>query len=371
MCPVDSKFDVVVVGGGPAGSAAAKRCAENGLKTLLLDKRRLPRAKVCTGMIMSEMAQNLIREEFGSPPPEALTTPSHIRGIKFRTQETETVTLERRMPFVWRSDFDYWLNRVAQGKGAELWDRAKVKHIAEDKGAYTLELEREGEPLSLRTRFLIGADGTLSPVRRTLFPEPSMKVQINIRLCFQGKLDLEPDYVHYFYFPDLNGFDVNFKGDVFLLEITPKPVRGDWIHRVQQAEEWLARDYGFVPGSQPLWRDGCYEPAMSRPPFPGPHPLAKDNALIVGNAAGLNVPMTGEGINTAIKSGLMAADAVIKASKRGEKAADFYISACQTLLSTLEGMYPPPGKIRQESGKGMKYFMSAILDIYSSSMNLT
>ena len=227
MCPVDSKFDVVVVGGGPAGSAAAKRCAENGLKTLLLDKRRLPRAKVCTGMIMSEMAQNLVREEFGSPPPEALTTPSHIRGIKFRTQGTETVTLERRMPFAWRGDFDYWLNRVAQGKGAELWDRAKVKHIAEDKEAYTLELEREGELLSLRTRFLIGADGTLSTVRRLLLPAPPMRIQLNIRLCYKGTLELEPEYVHYFYLPDLSGFDVNFKRDVFLLEVTPRPGHDD------------------------------------------------------------------------------------------------------------------------------------------------
>ena len=370
MCPDNSKFDVVVVGAGPAGSSAAKRCAENGFKTLLVDKRRLPRTKVCTGMIMSEMAQNLIREEFGSPPQEALTTPSHIRGIKFRTNGMETLTLERRMPFAWRSDFDYWLNREAQAKGAELWDKAKVKHIAEDEGVYTLDLEREGEPQSVRTRFLIGADGALSTVRKALLPEPPMRIQLNIRLCYKGALELEPEYVHYFYLPDLSGFDVNFKGDVFLLEVTPRPGHDDGKSIVQEAEAWLARDYGFVPGSKPLWRDGCYEPAMSRRPFPEPYPLAKDNALIVGNAAGLNVPMTGEGINTAIKSGLMAADAVIKASERGEKAADFYVSACQTLLSTLWEMYPPPGKIREESRKGMDRFMATILDIYSNSMHL-
>lgn len=45
-------FDVVVVGAGPGGSVAAKRCLESGLKTLLLEKRRLPRDKVCSGMIM-------------------------------------------------------------------------------------------------------------------------------------------------------------------------------------------------------------------------------------------------------------------------------------------------------------------------------
>ena len=363
-------FDVVVVGGGPAGSAAAKRCVERGLKTLLLEKRKLPRNKVCTGMIMSEMAQSLISEEFGELPSEVLTTPPYIRGLKFRTPGVETVTLERRMPFAWRNDFDYWLNRVAQGAGVELWDKTKVKRLAEEQDGYTLSLERAGKSQLLKTRFLIGADGTFSTVRKALFPELPMKVQLTIRLCYQGTLDLEPEYVHYFYLPDLTGFDVNFKGDVFLLEITPRTAHGGKTDMLQRAEAWLAQDFGFAPGSKPLWRDGCYEPAMSRQPFPDPFPLAKDNAIIVGNAAGLNIPMTREGIGTAIKSSLMAADAVIKSSESGKKAADFYRSTCQDMLSTLEGMYPPPGRLREEARQGMDCFLAAIKDIYSSSMNI-
>ena len=365
-----SEFDVAVVGGGPAGSAAAKRCAERGLKTLLLEKRQLPRNKVCTGMIMSEMAKSLIRQEFGEPPADVLTTPPYLRGLKFRTPGTETVTLEHRMPFAWRSHFDYWLNRAARGAGAELWVKAKVNSIAEEQGEYRLSLEREGETRLLRTRFLIGADGTLSPVRKALFPELPMRLQLNIRLCYPGTLDLEPEYVHLFYLPDLTGFDVNFKGDFFLLEITPRPAQGYIADMLRQAEAWLARDYGFMPGSRPLWRDGCYEPAMGRRPFPGPFPLAKDNALIVGNAAGLIIPVTGEGIGTAIKSGLTAADAVVKARESGEKAADFYRSMSQDLVATIESMYPPPGRMRDEAGKGMDNFLTAMKETYSSYMSI-
>jgi len=58
-------LDVAVIGAGPAGSAAAKRCAEHGLNTVLLEKKRLPRDKVCSGMIIGPLAHTLIRQEFG------------------------------------------------------------------------------------------------------------------------------------------------------------------------------------------------------------------------------------------------------------------------------------------------------------------
>ena len=51
-------FDVIVVGAGPAGSAAAKRCAESGLKTLMLEKESLLREKVCDGGLFSDGAQS-------------------------------------------------------------------------------------------------------------------------------------------------------------------------------------------------------------------------------------------------------------------------------------------------------------------------
>ena len=62
------KFDVIVIGAGPAGSTCAKACAEKGLKTLMLEKQGLPRDKVCSGMVMGTLAQRLIKQEFGSPP---------------------------------------------------------------------------------------------------------------------------------------------------------------------------------------------------------------------------------------------------------------------------------------------------------------
>ena len=60
-----TEWDVVVVGGGPGGALAAKKCAEAGLATLVLEKRQMPRDKCCTGMVMAEWGQEIVQREFG------------------------------------------------------------------------------------------------------------------------------------------------------------------------------------------------------------------------------------------------------------------------------------------------------------------
>lgn len=62
-------FDVVVVGAGPGGSMAAKKCADHGLKVLVLERWKLPRDKHCSGLIMKPWCENIIREEFGEEIP--------------------------------------------------------------------------------------------------------------------------------------------------------------------------------------------------------------------------------------------------------------------------------------------------------------
>ena len=360
-----TKFDVAVVGGGPGGSAAARKCAEAGLKTILLEKHKLPRDKVCTGMLMSELSQTLLKDEFGDLPDVVLTTPPNLLGIRFHAPAAETLTFARRMPFFWRKDFDHWMNRVAQGAGVELVDSVRVKTIGVNEAGYMLRIDRGGENQLIKATFLIGADGTISVVRKTLFPDVEMGYQLCVRRCYQGALDLDPAYVHYFCFPDLTSFEVNCKGDVFLLEMTPRPNQGAGSEIVRQAEGWLAEDFGLTQANKLLWRDGCFEPSMGRKPFSGPFPLAKGNALLVGNAAGLTKPITGEGIGTAIKSGIMAAEAVIQARKRGEKASKFYLPVAQDVVSTLDRMYPPHGKIREEAGKGLDRVLATLREIFS------
>lgn len=360
----NAKYDVAVVGGGPGGSAAAKICAQGGLKTLLVEKRKLPRNKVCTGLIMSNMAQALVKEEFGDPPEECLTVPSHVSGIKFHAHGVDTQTLEHSMPYAWRRSFDNWLNQVAQGTGVDFWEKSNVIGIEEKGGSFLLHLGVSGNYRTVETRYLIGADGSISVVRKSLFPEAPMLYQLSVRYCYRASLDLDAGYVHYFALPDLTVFDVNFKEDVFLLEMGPRLRRKERAEILEKAKAWLNKEYGFTRDAKLLWRDGCLEPSLRKRPFSGPFPLAKGNALIVGNAAGLIKPVTGEGIGTAMKSGLFAGEAVIRASKTGKRAEHYYLPMANDMVSTLDTMYPEFGKMRNAAKKGMAFFLKEVRRIF-------
>jgi len=118
--------DVIVIGAGPAGSVAAKKCAESGLDTLILEKRILPRDKVCSGMVMGEIAHSLIRQEFGEIPREVLTQPSQLNGYMFHTPGIGSQPVDNFTLLTWRRNLDHWMTQKAEAKGARLQPGARV-----------------------------------------------------------------------------------------------------------------------------------------------------------------------------------------------------------------------------------------------------
>ena len=104
------KYDVIVVGGGPAGAVAARECARWGLETVLLEKEFLPRPKICAGAI-SAAAMNLLDVPI---PPEIIEARCSVFHGFYGARQ---ITIELEQDFlvlVSRDIFDFWLVSLAQ-----------------------------------------------------------------------------------------------------------------------------------------------------------------------------------------------------------------------------------------------------------------
>ena len=78
---IDSFYDVVIVGSGPAGASAARELVRSGRRVLIIEKKKLPRYKICSGLIQDD-AQDILLEKFGTPPPSVFCRPPGIGGMR-------------------------------------------------------------------------------------------------------------------------------------------------------------------------------------------------------------------------------------------------------------------------------------------------
>ncbi len=160
-------YDVIVVGGGPAGSSAGRVCAQAGLKTLLIEKERFPRYKVCGGCLSVKASRFL---DFDLRPVIENT----ITGARITYTPEDPLLLESSEPIgfmVMRDRFDHLLVEKAMEKGTEVLEGEKVLRVRETDSVLEVELEKGWK---LRCEYLIGADGPGSVVSKA-FPDLRQK----------------------------------------------------------------------------------------------------------------------------------------------------------------------------------------------------
>jgi flavin-dependent dehydrogenase len=287
--------DVVVVGGGPAGSAAAQRLKAAGADVLVLDKESFPRHKLCAGWITPQVVEDLHL---------AISDYPHS-FLSFRRLHWHWLGLDLRVPSVQHSirrfEFDAWL---LERSGAE-FVRHAVREIRADGESYSIDG-------AFRCRYLIGAAGTACPVRRTLFGDTLPRT----RALQTATLELEfpcewrdPDchlwfFEHHlpgysWYVPKASGWlNIGIGGMAARLK-----QRGDnlWDHWQRFASR-VERQFEIrIPG----------DPTGYSYYVRGPLGVRAGNALLTGDSAGLATRDLCEGIGPAIRSGQRAAHAIV------------------------------------------------------------
>ncbi len=362
--------DVIVVGAGPAGSAVAKRCVEYGLNTLILEKRRLPREKVCGGMIMGPVAHTLVKQEFGDIPETVLSRPPSLSGYILHVPGVGSSRLDNFTSLAWRTNLDYWMNQKAQAKGAEIWDGARVTGLKQKGQGLAVEIEKKTKRQELDTRFVVGADGLDSVVRRLLFSELKLSYRQIYQVGYRGELDLDTDHYHWFFpvEPSSMFFTTHQKDGLVIINVNSE--LGQVKRYMDWARDYLAESYNFDINQKLVWQAGCIGAQLHKELITSRFLPAKGNVLLVGDAASFILPSNGEGIGTAIQSGLLAADSIKKAIESGRQADKIYLTEVGRIISVIRELYPWRDRISNEIKSGGNSLPEVLRGAFKESLRM-
>ncbi|MBW2243464.1 MAG: NAD(P)/FAD-dependent oxidoreductase [Deltaproteobacteria bacterium] len=304
--PLESA-DVVIIGGGPAGSSLALGLGESGLRVVILDRARFPRDKLCAGWVTPPVFEALGIE------PEAYAMDHVLQPIHgFRVgvsggRESATHSDEVVSYGIRRCEFD-----------AHLLSRTD-SDVREGESLRSLERQASGWLVndSIQAPLVVGAGGHFCPVARRLMlgpksEEPLIAAQeIEFRMTpEQAKAcPVAAETPQISFLRDLKGYGWIFR-------------KGDWLNvgLGRQDREHLSKHLESFLGE--LRRAGRLPPDMPKD-FHGhayllydqaPRRLFDEGLALIGDAAGLAYPRSGEGIRPAVESGLLLARTLRNAS---------------------------------------------------------
>lgn len=301
------RCDVLIVGGGPAGSTCARRLHTGGLDVVVLDKQRFPRNKTCAGWVTPPVI-DLLQIDRDNYSHERVFQP--IRG--FRTgliggEEVTTSYPEIVSYGIRRCEFDDYLLR-----------RSEARLLL---GEPLDSLRRDGDDWivneQIRTPLVVGAGGHFCPVGRMFGsrkgPHRSVvaaqEVEFEVQAAELAAGTAEPDIPELFFCDDLSGYGWCFRKGNFLNIGLGRLDKRQLSRHVEAFCDFL-RERGKVRCEIPERFHGhAYQLYEGTPPK-----LFDEAVLLIGDAAGLAYPQSGEGIRPAVESGLMAAEVILTAA---------------------------------------------------------
>ena len=297
--------DVIIVGAGPAGSTTARRLAERGVSVTVVDKAEFPRDKPCGGAVSVNCADLLGLDL--TPVVERSITDVFLT---LKQRQGKSVGFLRSSPRTFaymtrRSRLDTLLAEKATEAGAVFRQRESIKSVERCGGRVTVRTSGN----VYRGRILVAADGAngmtaaMSGVSRPLDYQYGLAIEGNINpgntVLAKWNKAIGVDFGRI-----AGGYGWLFpKEDHLNIGIGGYEYTGPQLRTQLKA---LAEFYGFDPDD--LWGVRGYRLPQRR----GKSALADSNVLLVGDAAGILDPLTGEGISAAVSSAQFAAASIFQ-----------------------------------------------------------
>lgn len=321
----NNTYDVIIIGGGPAGSTSGYLLSKAGLKVIIVDKSQFPREKLCAGLLTQKtvnIVTFLFHETISSlRKKDIINFESSYYEVFFRNRCIAKINHEAT-PFYYvdRTVYDNFFLQKAKAAGAEILEGEIAVSTDYSKNEIVTS---DGKTLS--SKYIIGADGVYSRVRRELFFEKqrSDSWQRGLASAYELFIDKKtirnaPDSYSRIFYGVVNW------GYAWMFPNRDRIILGVGGLTIKNGKNLLSSFHKFLSSlglsnSEIRVRKGHAVPYGNFLKNP-----VRKSTFLVGDAAGFADPLLGEGIFYAHKSAQLASLAIIQEIREGKNAGDTY-----------------------------------------------